>query len=60
MKYTENILYFPYVLTSLLKLKVEDSGTLSLKLEVGFKCSQWLDQNSTCEKGWKWRLENGD
>jgi len=51
MKYMENILYFPYVLTSLLKLKVEDSGTLSLKLEVGFKCSQWLDQNSTCEKG---------
>jgi len=53
MEYMENILYFSYILTFHLKLKVEDSGTLSLKLEAGFKCSRsrWLDQNGAGEKG---------
>jgi hypothetical protein len=62
MEYIENILYFPYILTSPLKLKVEDSRTLSLKLEAEFKCSRsrWLDQNGVGEKGWKWRPENED
>jgi hypothetical protein len=55
MEYTENILYFPYILISPLKLKVEDSGILNLKLEAKFKCSRsrWFDQNGAGEKGLK-------
>jgi hypothetical protein len=62
MEYTENIIYFPYILTSSLKLKVEDSGSLRLKIGNRFKCnwSWWFDQNGAGEKDWKWRSENGD
>jgi hypothetical protein len=49
----ENIIYFLYILKSLLKIKVEGSRSLSFKIENGFKCSRspWLDQSGAGEKG---------